>query len=1513
LTDPNPVQPAIVVVPDGSDQNVVRLSLKVTPFRPEASTGIPAASPVALENWPDAVAALAAGRIRIDVAGIQDLNTLRGARATVGHYLPIEPVGSAAKGAMALWRLTFPGSDIATLWNQLANQEGSTSTTSKPLGQALAPRIDSAQLGDGLIESRTRSLKARIKALGSARSEKAAPNLGLAPESLDAPITEQEAWALPVRARGPLAKLRESELARRRTAAFQTALAPHLSKAAARPRWQGARSHAMLEAIHTAELLEGNSDPALDAAVRATRPVGSVDVLASRMESLAIALNTAAAPAQDDNAPDPERDARRKLASILNYPTIAKYLCMSFTIEIPRQEWNAAVGRLGGNATAVSASFGSAITDAGTAWTAVADLPPTPHGSPSYFGPADPAEIGLAPVAERKFVRGMLDLGAQSKHTPGEPRYSLQIINPVGSALRHSAFSARRFEALLAGTPAENEQPELAGRGIALLDRDFIEDATVAKKREGDLGSPGSTKVLFANDLVNGYRPAVGIALRTGETVEIGADRWRSLVARQISYGANVDSLFISKYRNPEQEHGHVRSVVSEQNGTKLVHQELFVWTGDSLGVPSPDGEEKNELTAQDAFDLPVNIAYGLPMPAPGIGLAPLREGRSYAFGVSASFVNGCGPTVGEAIEAHSNATDTKHIIGSKAGKSFRFVRSERIPPPVVLLRDGTKIVTTRELARLKGENLTTLVIRKGDGNRAQRYLFPERIEFDRAEQQNMFGEKDGDVPKGALTRVALTRTKLGAFPRAVGGGIDADDPGPGDTSARESRGAVAHFGDPDDVVAAPYYPDSYSRGIWTRFTPKVPASGAKLADMSNPVGYRQPNEPAINCRPVLLELKHGKESDAIRVSIDQNDSKSPDRPNGITLAKISISMAPATIIEVALDSDFDPVAALGGHLLGEPLMAAWGMSSMAEMPKAASRLGKALIAGRLEDLQGKSVLRLVHAVQVPLMPPRQIEIVPVLVTVAPEEHATPTNPSWSGIVQANVAAGKSFEEWSQPGGASCFFVGQVGLDAPSTGSLGLDARWQDFGPEMVVWHARTNTWIEKATWQSGRMFSLTKLESDITRPNPGSEDEISLLEDRLHVLRGLSFSFRDGRARRLETRLMAVSRFTEYYDIDPPTGTKPGEPGPCERAALATAPIWVPCTFRPGALDIKRVTPWFTYHQTGEQGDQEFTFTRDVSYRVEMGRDGFTSGEDERMALVFPSGDPEVCDYAAETLKPFASCLTRWGRDPLHFSAVPQRNISPARFEGSLGRVDDLQLLPGTDPVDGSVSTAKPISATALPFKLKLDPKTGTYFSDIGIAPASVAHDAYMPFVQLGLARYQAHSVAGLELSLPVGTTVQLFPRRTGKVRFRKRSEGRRFSLQLSGQVDPGSKFHSVLDVTALVQVNNGHERPRWIPQVHDGKIVKLEGLIPNADGWTITNFEMPMDRYFSDHWLGLLIEEYEVHQDEHGNTHRRIVYGQIVDFKPAGGRSAATTDRGPGSGAMAEIATEPLATMET
>lgn len=1488
-----PVQPAIVVIPNGGDKNVLRLNLRVTPFRPDPAGGASSLAPIALEAWPDAVAAIANGKFRIDLATVDTVTTIKNNTVTVGQYAPLGFSGSAANGAMRLWQQTFSAIEVAQLWDELAKPEPPDPVTTQQAASArLAPRLDSATLCQALIETRARSLVRCIDALtgphGAAVASRVAP-----PKSLDAPITEHEAWALPVPARGALAKVRESELASQRRRDFCSRLASFVPEGADRLFWHDANSHAELDAMHCAEQVMNRFDPGLDAAVKATRPEDPFELIASRVESLALVLNapTTTAKASED-APDPSRDVRRKLTAILNYPTVAKYLGMSFDIQIPRTEWAGALKRLGNpRAVAVSASFGSAATDLGTTWTAYVDLPAIQDGPPGYFGPADPAELGLAPESDRKFIRGMLDLGAPSKHSPGSPRYALEVVDPMPSFMRHTAFSARQHEASLASTPFDDEQPEIGGRGIALLDRDCVEDAHAAKQRDDDLQRATATKLLFAGDLVNGYRPMMGIALRNNDALNIPSDRWRSLVARKITYGATIDDTFVRTSLDAEREHGHVKTIASEQNGQSLLFQELFVWTGDSLGVPSHNAAAANELVADAATDLPVDITYDLPQPAPGIGLLPLREGRAYVVGVSACFLNGCGPTIADSVTAHANATRpkpasataTRHVLGAKDGGAFRYVRCERIPPPVILLPDQSELVTTRHIERLKGENLTTLVIRQEDGNRAQRYLYPARIAFDRAEQQDMFGSKDDDEPEGAFQRVGLTRTASGDFPRAVDGKVDSTDP-KNDPKAKNSRGPVAQFADPDDVQADPYYPDSYCQGVWARFTANVPASGATLSPMTKPASYRKATEPAVSARPVMLELKPGKTTDPRRAWIDVNDKVSPDQPNGYSLNKIAIALAPATIVDIALDSDFDPAAALAGHLLSAPLMAAWGMNHLADIPKASTKLAKALTAGRIDDLQGKSVLRLVHAVQKPLIPARSIQLVPVLVTVAPEGKSSPTNPSWQEIIDTNSSAGAPFSEWSQPGGATCFFTGSVGLDAPSTGALGLDATWHDFEPQMVTWDRKTNSWIEQPAAQSGRLFSLTKLESDINRPNSVSEDEVSLVLDNMKKPRNLAFSFRDGRARSLRTRLMAVSRFAEYYDVKNPTGNVPGEAGDCERASTAWQQIWIPCTYRPSAFDIKRVTPWFTYHQTGEQGEQEYTFSRDISYRVEIGRDGFTSGEDEKLALVFPSGDPDICDYAEETLKPFASCLTRWGRDPLHYSPVPQRNISPARFQGSVGPpVNALRLLPGADPVDGSTSTAKPISATALPFKLILDPKTGTYYSEIEIAPTSGVEEAYMPFVQLGLARYQEHSVKGLELSLPVGTTIQLFPRRVGKIKFRRRSEGQRFSLQLSGQVDPRSKYHSVLDVTALVRVDNGHERPRWIAQVSGGKIAKLEGLKPNADGWTVAEFKMPKDRYFSDNWLGVLIEEYEVYRDEQGNEHKRIVYGQIVDFQQA------------------------------
>jgi hypothetical protein len=702
-----------------------------------------------------------------------------------------------------------------------------------------------------------------------------------------------------------------------------------------------------------------------------------------------------------------------------------------------------------------------------------------------------------------------------------------------------------------------------------------------------------------------------------------------------------------------------------------------------------------------------------------------------------------------------------------------------------------------------------------------------------------------------------------GDFARAIDGQID--DRFIPSASPEGTRGPVMEFEDPNaSRVKREYYPDNLSRGAWAHFTTVIPRNGT-VAEMKVPIAYRG-SAAAVDSLPVMLALKGSAGSGTDRGGIDTSDYISPDSPDGLRLRKLSIALAPATAVEVELVSDFDPAHLLATHFVAQQLAKRWGLSK----DQAIDRFRDLVKTGRMDELQGVTRLKLVHAVQRPLRAPLDLSIRPVLVTVATDdlENTTPVPGSWRDLVTNGVPS-------SMPGGTTCFFVGKSGIDAPSTGTLALDARWDEWGPEMVRHNpSATPRWSCVQSKQVARLFMLDAIDSSVTRRRDSEPDSLELLGPKESPF-GLSHSFRDGRARRLTTRLRAASRFAEYYERKGATSDDLRVAGHCEIMAAQQRELWMPCTFRPAAPDVRRITPWFEYENRGKSGDQQFDFARRTSYRVELGRECFRSGEEERLALVFNNAAPTVCDYAGELLKPFASGVTRWGRDPLHDSPVPEANLKPLRFIADHPAAASLKLLAPADPVDGSGGAASPIDVTALPYTLQFDSGTGEFYCDIRLNDIELGKDPYMPFVQLGLATYQPHGLPGLELSIPVGQTIQLLPRRFGHARFRTRGDAYQLELKLNGP----SRGGTLLDVTAIQRLEADRVVARWIPQKRSGAIVREVGLAPDASGgWHLQNFRMGYSR--RRYHLGLLIEEYEPLVGNDGKAERRVVFGHIIDF---------------------------------
>lgn len=1452
---PYRVLPRILAVPAGADANYYFFSLRVTPAAGGGS------SAVDLAKWPEEVAKLA-GMIRADIARITSLGAVAG-QTRIGLYKADGALDQPYTGAETLWARSFDPPGLALLHTVLDNPSGAEKKSGDAPPLLLKPFIDKRFLGERILSSRVNEALAAAKRLKIGKRAVAGPAV-LAPAdgaAGDGP-SEEEAWALPALDRDEDLSPRLAGLLGARDAAAA------LSKSKDDKPWRDLGSVALLEAAHAGALYAGDADPDLAALLKSQAPDTMPKKILAALEAMMASIPTTP-QTEKPYVPEVGENERRKLAAILSQPLIAKYLGMQLDVRIPKGDWETARGLAGaGGRGAVAFSFVDAAPAAGTSWTAYLDAPAA-GGVTRYFGPCDEQEALTGAVTKsQKFTRGMLNLGA--KKADGTARYSLMTLDPMSASFRRMRYGADAEKAKRAGQ-APPETPDFAGRGLALLDNDIARDNREAATREASLDIAKGTPLLFAGDLLVGYRPMVGVAKRKDATLAIAVDRWRSLVARQISYGSPIDPQFVRDHYRDEREHGHTRNFPVSQPTTggaaiEPDHPELFVWTGESLATAVPTPKGNSRLEAKDGEELPVDLVVRLVKSADNLhaGLPPLREGRGYVVGMTAMFVNGVSISLAEA--AALNAAQTDHLLGDGT-RPYVQPRIERVPPPMLLLRDGTAFVTAKNLEAHRGESLTTLVFRAGK-SRPQRYMVPERIAFDRAEQQNLFNAGSAQTPLGAFETLGVVRSPdSGAFPLAIEGAVVTTENPAG---AARTRGPVLRFDQGADRPTEPYYPDRYSRGVRADFRAIIPSNAACGALAKAPL-YRSGNN-SFDIGPILFEVKEGTRSGLTISRVDTSDKVSPDHPGGRTLQKISVELAPAAIVEVDLYSEVDAAETTLRHFVGQ----GFGKSLKGS---AAGELAAAITEARMAELQGTTKIRIVHAVERPLARPVAKTLAPILVTVGNGEAGSFR--TWKKVVADNSPVGKPnpFASWSVEGGATCFFAGTTELDGPSTGTLSLDAIWQDWGPEMVR-HTpgKHPPFSEERVDQFARLFTVDDVPDRLDRPAGKTLETLDLLGD-LNAPRSLSYSFKDGRARRLRTFQAALSRFADYFPPSPAPEQRPGVAGDHETVSQP-GELWIPCNFRPPPLTVERITPWFNYRYSGKVGEQVYRFSRTTSYRVELGREGFISGEGERVGVVFNRRDAAICDYASDVLKPFASGVTRWGRDPLHDSPVPQVNVAPSWFRG-WDLEADCDLHAGADPLGGSAPAVAPLGVRVLGHAIELDREKGEFYCDLAIDEEAAQSSAYMPFIQLGLTRFQPHSVIGLELSTATGHQVQLLPRRSGEVRFKSKSEANTFTLTLRGPIDPDPNKKILLDLIALRLLDDERDGPRWVQQSHqpEGKLSQRLGVErTSADGWVIKDFSMARGRRFEH--TGILIEEYELITDTMGGVHRRILSSFLIDF---------------------------------
>ena len=605
-------------------------------------------------------------------------------------------------------------------------------------------------------------------------------------------------------------------------------------------------------------------------------------------------LQTSNVANNDEEKFTPEDAAKRKLAGIMSFPTLAKYVGLIIDTDI---DVDCLVGadqsqRVHGQVAGFFRYTEGQVSLTSIPWTAYvirrrSVLPqlrtdPNPTASSQwvyeYFGPRKrgedkekPGDDGLLKLVQRK--------------NDGKNRFCLQTLDVTNAAIKIYGDSQKskanakthedeQFDVLLKSTSTFSE---LLTRGIVLRDEE------ADKKREtARAGDP-----LYAEDLFVGYRIDVSMGTKTpGDKIPrsacLGPSRWRTLTARTLGYGQDVDKRFYRALELRSQifrDDGYVRPMVRQDDNE--AHQELFTWTGESLAIPHITESEQQQLKKSgiktkkggkksrpflllQPADLTVDIEYDLPSESSLISRkpAPLREERGYLFGVRYVFLNGCCLDFQEAVSRYIK--EPAYTLGDDNGNPLMYRRRSVIRSPSVLLKTSDRLVTTPDGSRdlFAGETILDVVVRSGavHNDSAERILIPPRVSFDLAEQSGSFDSHFCSQPPGAFAGKVKARLdkERGVFPVARDGRIWYPSEENPDEPHKPSRGSVFVIDPNATPPPVRYYADPMAQQAGIRFDPEV-AFVDRYSKESVTREFWGRKERAENAMPILLQVRKGR------------------------------------------------------------------------------------------------------------------------------------------------------------------------------------------------------------------------------------------------------------------------------------------------------------------------------------------------------------------------------------------------------------------------------------------------------------------------------------------------------------------------------------------------------------------------------------------------------------------------------------------------------------------------------
>jgi hypothetical protein len=1019
-------------------------------------------------------------------------------------------------------------------------------------------------------------------------------------------------------------------------------------------------------------------------------------------------------------------DFHKALTAINSYPVLLRALGLVFDVEIPAASLENSPATSGSSYRTVAVE---ALTP-GFKWKLNPQLflPPTAYlKNTNQFASApvtSPSSLASKNYSSGDVIDGFMNLAPDGFH--------LTQIDLDGALLKalsladSIAFADYRNSTVANGVYTEVEQVMSALRsgGIALM-ADGRADQLLQAIRNNQAfdaalaGKRAMPRPFTALDLVRGYR----IDIFSSQT-----NQWYSLHRRDETYtfGPSADPVLhrddqegftqlgvASPAEDPKR---HVdkaaKAAGAPQPGTDMhAHERVARWTGWSLSAQRPgkalnrDADPAKALDSDPTTNEPVTpFKMNTSFTAVSRSLPRLRFGVRYRMRVRT--VDLAGNSVALSQAAPRN-------IELPSGTDLPYLRFEPVAQPIMLLVEPLK----------QGASLETMVIRSYnhdislDGvptlENDHRHIMPPRTAVRMVEHHGMLDNAAGQLKGDAATYGMLVSRDAAEYPTV--------NKVPMDQNAQ---------------AMVNYLPDPISRGAAFRNLPNtrsntdgVIVQGALAYSISPQVEWRAGSVTHVgfgtdwpNRLPFRMVIAEGY-----------------NKPKWDAQQRVlAVYLRKAAFTQVALSSYVDPgdlslmgvwdwlrqyleFAELESISNGGPVYPSDGMAKLTQLT----------LEGGHPMITPARTVTLVHATQQPIGRP-EFQMLPV---VRP-----------AGQSQALANSFSPIAAWRDYDSHSAVLLGGLHIHGASTSQVDIEANWREFvddtsqpGPQQLPATAHVERY-EMTSLSGGLMYADALQTRAIGTYIPqGDTLWFSAPGDTIpgmsapNLVAAPKHVFTDTKHRRAQYQAISTSRFQEYFPEPNLTFTRSSD----------KKIVNIPSSARPSTPDVKYVVPVFGYEE------QETTNVRTIvrrgnGVRVYLGRPWYSSGESELLGVLLWNPGTTLTTDLREKYKNY---FTQWGMDPIW-------------------KTESLTESPGTNDLTLAVATAtlRTLEETDLRVDVAghcvfYDPQRQLWYCDIVFDNYS----AYGAFVRMSLARYQPHSLNGVELSHAVlADFVQLSPDRS-------------------------------------------------------------------------------------------------------------------------------------------------------